>query len=69
MATTSIQGIIEEAELLSFEDQRIFIDLFQKRFIESRRNEIDNNGKRTIKAIKEKKAKIGSLDDFINDVD
>jgi hypothetical protein len=36
---------------------------------ERRRNEIANNGKITINAIKENKAKIGSVKDFIKDME
>jgi hypothetical protein len=69
MITTTIQGAIEKAESLGIQDQKIFIKLFQKRFSERRRNEIAINGKITLNAIKQKKAKIGSVNDFLNDIE
>ena len=69
MTNIRINSIIEEAESLKFEDQVIFIDLFQKRFNERLRDEIAKNAELTLRAVKNKKAKIGSVQDFLNDVE
>ena len=68
MDTVTIDSVINQAESLNSEDQWLFFDLFQKRLNERRRNEIAKNGKITLQAIKSKKAKIGSVDDFLNDL-
>lgn len=68
MQPSTINSVINQAETLKLEDQLIFIDLFQKRLNERRRNEISNNGKITIQAIKRNKAKIGSVNDFLKDL-
>jgi len=68
MATLTIDSVITQAELLNIEDQFIFLDLFQKRLNERRRNEIAKNGKATLNAIKHNKAKIGSVSDFLKDL-
>lgn len=68
MQASTINSVINQAESLNLEDQLLFMDLFQKRLNVRRRNEIANNGKNTIHAIKQKKAKIGSVDDFLKDV-
>ena len=69
MPLLTIDKVIEEAESLQPDEQAIFIDVFQKRFSERRRDEIAKNGENTLNAIQEKKAKIGSVNNFINDVD
>lgn len=68
MQLTTIDSLIDEAETLDLEDQILFIDLFQKRINERKRNEIVRNGKATLQAIKNKKAKIGSLNDFLEEL-
>ena len=68
MHLSTINSVIHQAEKLNLEDQVLFIDLFQKRLNERRRNEIYNNGKTTLQAIKSKKAKIGTVTDFLNDL-
>ena len=68
MQVSTIDSAINQAESLNLEDQLLFIDLFQKRLNERRRNEISHNGKITIQAIKSKKAKIGSVTDFLKDL-
>jgi len=65
METATINSVINQAEALNLEDQLLFIDLFQRRLSERRRNEIANNGKHTLQAIKNQKAKIGSVTDFL----
>lgn len=68
MQASTIDSVITQAETLNNEDQLIFLDLFQKRLNDRRRDEIANNGKITLEAIKQKKAKIGSVEDFLKDL-
>ncbi|MEI6089089.1 MAG: hypothetical protein WCR42_01415 [bacterium] len=68
MQLTTIDSLMDEAETLDLEDQILFVDLFQKRINERKRNEIAKNGKATLHAIESKKAKIGSVNDFLKEL-
>ncbi len=69
MQTITIDKVMNIAEKMSLDDQQIFIDIFQKRFSERRREEIALNRKITINAINNNEAKIGSIQDFLIDVE
>jgi len=69
MQTATINSVLNLAEQMSVDEQTIFLDLFKKRFNERRRNEIAINGKITLDAIKSNTAKIGSVEDFLNDIE
>ncbi|MBM2817096.1 MAG: hypothetical protein HW421_3858 [Ignavibacteria bacterium] len=68
MQTTNIQNAIDTVEMLQLEEQEIFLELFNKRLQERRRDEIARNAKETLEAIKNGKAKIGSFSDLMQNI-
>lgn len=69
MKTSYFQKLIESIENLSVEDQDYLFDLIHKRRIEQRRSEIANNAKAILTDLQQGKAKIGTVNDLITDLD
>ena len=68
MTITSFQEIIDSIEQLSFDEQDYLFELIKKRRIEKRRSEIAADAKATLEAVKQGKAKKGSVEDLITDL-
>ena len=68
MTIISFQEIIDSIEQLSFDEQDYLFELIKKRRIEKRRSEIAADAKATLEAVKQGKAKKGSVEDLIADL-
>ncbi len=64
----NIQDALETIEKLPPEEQETLVEIIKKRLIERRRGEIAQNAKETLKAVREKKAKYGSIEDLETDL-
>lgn len=63
-----LQEALELVESLSPEDQLTLIELVSRRLIELKRIDIARNAEATLKAVREGKARFGSVDDLKNDL-
>lgn len=66
---TKLNDVIEKAEVLSFEEQKILLDVLKHRYIEKRREQIAANARKTIREYKVGHAKIGSVKDLKKDLE
>ena len=66
--TSSLQQALDTIEALSPEDQQTVIELIQRRLNEQRRNEIAHNAAATLQAVREGRARQGSLNDLKHDL-
>ena len=62
--TPSFQSAIEVIEALSPEDQEALLDLIRHRLIERRREEIARHAAETLQAVREGRAKSGSIEEL-----
>ena len=67
--TSQFQEAIEAVEALPPDDQMLLIDIIQRRLVEKRRSEIAQAGAETLKAVREGRAKFGTLDDLRRDIE
>ncbi len=66
--TSYFQNVIEEVEKLSPDDQVFLIEIIRQRLSEQRRAEIARNAQDTLKAVHEKRAHFGSVEDLQRDL-
>ena len=66
--TPSFQSAIEVIEALSPEDQEALLDLIRHRLIERRREEMARHAAETLQAVREGRAKYGSVGDLKRDL-
>ena len=59
-----LQQALEVVERLPPEDQQTLIDLIQRRLVEWRRAEIAGNAAATLQAVREGRARYGSLEEL-----
>jgi len=64
LKSISIQEALETIEKLPLEEQETLLEIIKKRLIEKRREEIARNAQETLKAVSEKKAKYGNVENF-----
>ncbi len=69
MSTITLDKTLDMIEKLPYEQQETLVEVVRKRLIERRRAEIAKNGRRTLKAFKEGKAKVGSVADLRKDME
>ncbi len=60
--------ILESIEQLTDEEQEMLTDIIRNRLRERRREEIARNAKETYEALKEGRAKTGTIDDLKRDL-
>ena len=65
---SQFQEVLTTVEKLQFEEQETLLEIIKKRLAERRRNEIYQNAQDTLKAVRDKKAKYGSVEDFKKDL-
>ena len=65
---TPFQNAIDAVESLSFDDRETLVDLIKMRLAEQRRDEIAINARETLQAVKENRAKFGTVKDFKKDL-
>ncbi len=69
MATTSkFNEILDQIDDLSYTDQEMLIDIFKKRLIENRRDEIADNIQKAYQEYKSGNVVRGSVEDIINEL-
>lgn len=66
--TTKFGNVLEEIEQLSEEEQEMLTDIIRNRLRERRREEIAKNAGKTYKALKDGRARTGSLDELKQDL-
>ena len=64
----SFQETLEYVEKLPPEEQRTLLEIINKRLTERRRWEIARNAQETLQAVRDKKAKYGSVEDLRRDL-
>ncbi len=65
---TPFQKAIEAVESLTLEDREELLELLKMRLAEYRRDEIAANARETVHAVREKRAKVGTIDDLRKDL-
>jgi len=63
-----LQEALEVVERLPLEDQVTLIELLERRLAESRRDEIARHAAATLRAVREGRARFGSVDDLKRDL-
>ena len=64
----SFQKAMDIVELLPAEDQETLVELIRHRLLERRRATIARNVKETVKAVREGRAQVGSVEDLRRDL-
>jgi hypothetical protein len=62
--TSYFQDAIETVEKLPPDDQMLLVEIIRQRLSEQRRAEISRNAQATLKAVREKRAHFGSVEDL-----
>lgn len=65
---TPFQKAIEAVESLPFEDREELIEILRMRLAEQRRDEIVANAKEALQAVRENRAKYGTVEDLKKDL-
>ena len=60
--------VLEAVEKLSLEEQETLIEIIRRRIIERRRAEIASNAATTLRAVREGRARYGSVEDLKRDL-
>jgi len=65
---TPFQKALDAIESLPFDEQEEVLDIIRMRLAEDRREEIAANAREAVKAVKEKRAKYGTIEDLRRDL-
>ena len=65
---TSFQKAIDAVESLSFDDREELLEILRMRIAEQRRDEIAANAHEAVQAVREKRAKFGTIEDLKKDL-
>lgn len=65
---TPFQRAIEAVEALSYDDREELLETLRMRLIEDRRDEIAANARQAVQDVKEKRAKLGTVEDLKKDL-
>jgi hypothetical protein len=65
---TPFQKAIDAVESLPFDDREELLEILRMRIAEDRRDEIAANAKETLQAVREKRAKFGTVEDLKKDL-
>ena len=65
---TPYQKAIEAVESLPYDEREEILELLRMRIAEHRRDEIAANARETLKAVREKRAKFGTIEDLKKDL-
>ncbi|MBI4654316.1 MAG: hypothetical protein HY752_04905 [Nitrospirae bacterium] len=69
VTATKLNDVIEKAEVLTFEEQEILLDVIKHRCIEKRREQIAVNARNTLKEYKAGRAKTGTVKELKKDLE
>jgi U3 small nucleolar ribonucleoprotein component len=65
---TPFQKAIDAVESLSFDDREELLEIIRMRLAERRRDEIASNAREAVQAVREKRAKFGTVEDLKKDL-
>jgi len=65
---TPFQKAIEAVEALPFDDRKELLEVLRMRLIEDRRDEIADNAQQAVREVREKRAKLGNVEDLKKDL-
>jgi len=65
---TPFQKALEAVESLPFDDREEIIEIIKRRLAEDRREEIAANAREAVKAVREKRAKYGTIEELKKDL-
>jgi len=65
---TPFQKAIDAVESLPFDDREAVLEILKRRLAEQRRDEIASNARDALQAVKEKRAKYGTVEDLKRDL-
>lgn len=65
---TPFQKAIDAVESLPYEDREELLEVLRMRIAEHRRNEIAANARESLQAVREKRAKFGTIEDLKKDL-
>jgi hypothetical protein len=65
---TPFQKALEAVESLPFDDREEIIEIIRRRLAEDRREEIAANAREAVKAVREKRAKYGTIEELKKDL-
>jgi len=65
---TPFQKAIDAVESLPFDDREELLEILRMRIAEHRRDEIAANAKEALQAVREKRAKFGTVEDLKKDL-
>ena len=65
---TPFQKAIDAVESLPFDDREELLEIFRMRIAEHRRDEIAANAREALQAVREKRAKFGTVEDLKKDL-
>ena len=65
---TPFQKAIDAVESLPFDDREELIEILRMRIAEHRRDEIAANAREVLQAVREKRAKFGTIEDLKKDL-
>ena len=65
---TPFQKALDAVESLPFDDREEIIEIIKRRLAEDRREEIAANAREAVKAVREKRAKYGTIEELKRDI-
>ena len=65
---TPFQKAFDAVESLPFDDREEIIEIIKRRLAEDRREEISANAREAVKAVREKRAKYGTIEELKRDL-
>ena len=65
---TSFQKAIDAVESLPFDDREELLEILRMRVAEQRRDEIADNAREALQAVREKRAQFGTVEDLKKDL-
>jgi acyl-CoA reductase-like NAD-dependent aldehyde dehydrogenase len=65
---TPFQKALDAVESLPFDDREEIIEIIKRRLAEDRREEIVANAREAVKAVREKRAKYGTIEELKRDL-
>ena len=68
IAKCSFQELIESVEALPLDDREILVEIINKRIIEQRREELENDMEESLEAYRKGEVRVGTVDDLLRDL-
>lgn len=68
IAKSSFQELIETVEALPLEDREILVEIINKRIIEQRREELEDDMEESLEAYQKGEVRVGTVDDLLKDL-